>query len=518
MGHDDGVHDGPATAAIDGQESGCRRGGIRREPPRLQTLRHRFGQIEQVRDLTRPDRDHRGASMKGVGSVDRDLDLSAASSHAGATIRLGHRVTGGGRRARELRGQRADAALGNAGPTDREHAHEEAGEGVGGRTGVIGQHAREEGLEHLGAERAAEPDAVPPFAQRAVRSGDHRLRPQQRGRDPASDGGGIPRRDQPAAQDGGQSGRLTQWMPELGDLVFTPHPHTDRKGTHPQSVDVDPAPDRGIRRIEHLEAAVEQKAVDLVGALPPAHPITRFENDDIVTGVRQPGRASQTGQARSDDDDLVSLHALHDKRPAEVGGLAWHDRAMQQPVVVEAIASAARASTIEGVRLIGVDGPSGAGKSTIARRVAEVLSSPIVEIDDFVSWVDFAGWWPRFDAQVLTPLPAGQDARYEVRDWRNDEFGDALAGWKTVAPHPFVVLEGVTCTRREIADRLAVRVWVDAPADVRLRRGIERDGESHRPLWERWMPEEAAFFDADGTRARADFVIDGTAGTPGSAK
>ena len=87
-----------------------------------------------------------------------------------------------------------------------------------------------------------------------------------------------------------------------------------------------------------------------------------------------------------------------------------------------------------------------------------------------------------------------------------------------MARHPFVVLEGVTCTRREIADRLAVRVWVDAPADVRLRRGIERDGESHRPLWERWMPEEAAFFDADGTRARADFVVDGTAGPPGSAK
>jgi hypothetical protein len=32
------------------------------------------------------------------------------------------------------------------------------------------------------------------------------------------------------------------------------------------------------------------------------------------------------------------------------------------------------------------------------------------------------------------------------------------------------------------------------------------------------MPEEAAFFNAQGTRARADFVIDGTAGTPGSAK
>jgi hypothetical protein len=32
------------------------------------------------------------------------------------------------------------------------------------------------------------------------------------------------------------------------------------------------------------------------------------------------------------------------------------------------------------------------------------------------------------------------------------------------------------------------------------------------------MPEEAEFFERDGTRARADFVVDGTAGAPGSAK
>jgi uridine kinase len=178
---------------------------------------------------------------------------------------------------------------------------------------------------------------------------------------------------------------------------------------------------------------------------------------------------------------------------------------------IDTIAELARTSTVPGVRLIGIDGPSGAGKSTIARAIAIELAAPIVEIDDFVSWVDFAGWWPRFDAQVLAPLLAGHDARYQVRDWQNDEFGDGLAGWKTVAWHPFVVLEGVTCTRRDVAERLAVRVWVDAPAAERLRRGIDRDGESHRHLWERWMPQEDAFFTRDGTRGRADVIVDGTA-------
>lgn len=182
---------------------------------------------------------------------------------------------------------------------------------------------------------------------------------------------------------------------------------------------------------------------------------------------------------------------------------------MPHPDPVTAVVDAARASDRAGVHLIGIDGPSGAGKSTIARPVAAALGAPIIEVDDFVSWVDFAGWWPRFDAQVVTPLLAGGDAHYQVRDWENDEFGDGLAGWKTVARHPFVVIEGVTCTRRAVADRLALRVWVDAPADERLRRGIARDGESHRTLWERWMREETAFFAQDDTRARADIVVDG---------
>ena len=44
-----------------------------------------------------------------------------------------------------------------------------------------------------------------------------------------------------------------------------------------------------------------------------------------------------------------------------------------------------------GIRLVGVDGPSGSGKSTLATRLAARAPAPVVEIDDFVSWSDFAG-------------------------------------------------------------------------------------------------------------------------------
>lgn len=165
-----------------------------------------------------------------------------------------------------------------------------------------------------------------------------------------------------------------------------------------------------------------------------------------------------------------------------------------------------------GIRLVGVDGPSGSGKSTFARRLAARSQAPLIEIDDFVSWKSFAGWWPRLEKQVLVPLQSGSDAHYQVRDWKNDEFGTSLNGWKTVTWAPLVILEGVTCSRLAAADFLAFRIWVDAPPDLRLNRGVERDGETHRQLWLDWMKEEHRFFADDGTRARADLRVDGNPG------
>lgn len=179
--------------------------------------------------------------------------------------------------------------------------------------------------------------------------------------------------------------------------------------------------------------------------------------------------------------------------------------------VVDRIAAAVAArEPVAGIRLVGVDGPSGSGKSHLARGLAEALRAPVVEIDDFVSWGDFAGWWPRFDAQVLTPLLRGEDAHYQARDW-TDWYGDSLGEWKTQPWAPIVILEGATCTRRAAAGRLAYAVWVDAPAPVRLARGLARDGSfaGAERLWREWMAEEDGFFAADGTRDRADLIVAG---------
>jgi hypothetical protein len=86
-------------------------------------------------------------------------------------------------------------------------------------------------------------------------------------------------------------------------------------------------------------------------------------------------------------------------------------------------------------------------------------------------------------ARFWTRSCGAEPARYQQRDWEGDEFGSSVREWATVAWSPIVLVEGVTCARRESVGKLAYTVWVDAPAEERLRRGIERDGEDHRGLW-----------------------------------
>jgi hypothetical protein len=134
-------------------------------------------------------------------------------------------------------------------------------------------------------------------------------------------------------------------------------------------------------------------------------------------------------------------------------------------------------------------------------------------MDDFVSWDDFDGWWPRLEEQVLAPYLAGHAVTYQRRDWAGDPLGNRLGGWRALPPTGCLVLEGVTSSRREVANRLDYAVWVEAPREVRLDRGVDRDGYEMRPRWLSWIEREAAFFDRDGTRDRADLRVNGNPST-----
>lgn len=163
------------------------------------------------------------------------------------------------------------------------------------------------------------------------------------------------------------------------------------------------------------------------------------------------------------------------------------------------------------VRLVCVDGPAGSGKTTTAARVADLLAHggtdvEVVHLDDlYDGWHGLEGsLWPRVSAQVLEPLRRGRPGRFQRYDWA----AAAFTRWVDVPVAPVLLLEGCGSARREADPLASLRVWVDAPDDVRLARGLARDGEDAREHWLGWMADERAHFARERTRQRADVWLD----------
>jgi hypothetical protein len=178
----------------------------------------------------------------------------------------------------------------------------------------------------------------------------------------------------------------------------------------------------------------------------------------------------------------------------------------------------ARPPTLGQGRLVCLDGPAGSGKTTLSHAVASGFDklnqreppsrarSRLVHMDDLVEgWGGLAGVTAQLEG-ILRPLAAGQPGSYRRYDWLDGAFAETV----TVEPCPLLVLEGVGSGAARFDDVRTLLVWVEAPYDERLRRGLERDGDAFAPHWEQWAADEADLFAREGTRERASLRVDGT--------
>ncbi|UPK76418.1 4-amino-4-deoxy-L-arabinose transferase [Nocardioidaceae bacterium SCSIO 66511] len=176
----------------------------------------------------------------------------------------------------------------------------------------------------------------------------------------------------------------------------------------------------------------------------------------------------------------------------------------------------ARTPTAGKTRVLAIDGPSGSGKTTLAGRLAQTgvptaKPIPIVHLEDIYPGWDGLRETPDLLVDwVLRPLSEGRPAAYRHWNWERDEW----AGLHSVPAADTLIVEGVGSGALACAPFLTMLVWIDAPREVRKARGIERDGETYRPYWERWAALEAEMFATDRTRERADICIDGDSSVP----
>lgn len=157
-----------------------------------------------------------------------------------------------------------------------------------------------------------------------------------------------------------------------------------------------------------------------------------------------------------------------------------------------------------------IDGRSGAGKTTLARLVGTHLDATIVALDAiYPGWDGLAEGVDRARRGVLEPLSRGESGTWQRWDWQLDVDGEG----EHVPGDRALVLEGSGILTPATAALSDVRVWVEAPAELRRQRALRRDGDTYRPHWDRWARQEEQHVREHEPVSLASFVVtvDGTA-------
>jgi cytidylate kinase len=156
-------------------------------------------------------------------------------------------------------------------------------------------------------------------------------------------------------------------------------------------------------------------------------------------------------------------------------------------------------------RVVAVDGPAGSGKTTLAAQLGERLDGALVLNTDqlYHGWDGLAEGAQRLVDDVLRPLSEGLEAAVRPWNWLSSSEGER----RSLPPCETLVVDGAGCGSRAAAPFLSMIIWLDANAELRQRRALERDGEMFAPHWESWAEQERALFEREQTRERADLII-----------
>ncbi|TWD73247.1 uridine kinase [Kribbella amoyensis] len=172
-------------------------------------------------------------------------------------------------------------------------------------------------------------------------------------------------------------------------------------------------------------------------------------------------------------------------------------------------------------RLISVDGPAGSGKTTVATRFAaraeaRGLRTQVVHMDDlYDGWDGAVRGFGLLRDHVLKRLADGREGRYRRYDWHLGAYAELHVVPTTL---DLLIVEGVTAADRDADPWQALKIWVETSNEVRLDRGIERDGEALRDRWLDWMRWERDHFAAQRTRSRSHVIVDGNPSVPHQAE
>lgn len=162
---------------------------------------------------------------------------------------------------------------------------------------------------------------------------------------------------------------------------------------------------------------------------------------------------------------------------------------------------------------IAIDGRGGSGKSTFAEMLKVKLPGFVIlngddyfePVNDPVVWGEFND--DRFVSDVIKPLKTGNDFTYRPYDWHAD---------------PHITEKGIQVSKGFCLERCYsftfdldwdLKIWVEAPKEVCLARGLVREKMPRERVisaWELWQRQENEYIRDFAPKEKADVVIDGT--------
>jgi uridine kinase len=162
------------------------------------------------------------------------------------------------------------------------------------------------------------------------------------------------------------------------------------------------------------------------------------------------------------------------------------------------------------VTLIAIDGRSGAGKTQLAEQVrtlaaARNLTTATIHTDELCpGWNGLPAIAGRL-LRLINEMAERSHGTYPTWDWVEGVAGQD----REVSPAQILIIEGVAAADPRWRHRTSTAVWVEAPAEVRKRRAIGRDGADFAPHWQHWADAENDYFE-NRSSMEADFTIDAT--------
>lgn len=158
--------------------------------------------------------------------------------------------------------------------------------------------------------------------------------------------------------------------------------------------------------------------------------------------------------------------------------------------------------------LILIEGPSGSGKTTLAAALQHHLRSQqgvmvaVMHLDDlYPGWRGLAEGSARA-TELIVQRACGNPVRWQRFDWASGE----LAEWHELAPEHPLILEGCGALNAVTAEYAAVRIWLDAPPQLRQQRAFGRAGENFEAHWQEWDEQYTEYVSSHRPRAFANMT------------